>query len=369
MVKPRFTFCIPNLNKIEYLPACIDSMLAQDCGDWQCVFVDGYSTDGCWEYMQRFAGDSRFRLLRGLKQGMYADWNYCLDQVETEYFYILTSDDICYPSLISTTVQVLDRFKDVDACHFQYALIDRDGSVLNTPEDCIKERYPIYVDVNRHAHRRSGICESILHYAYGTIYTTLTSLVFRKSLLSKIGGFPTSYGSVGDYDWTMRLGFFTDIIYLPILLATWRIYPEQATAQADRMQVDSYYRISQKNLSTLRDVYKARFHKNLFDEKYIISNMKDNYIAAIIQLFMKSTSLNQKLFNLSQLFQLDLFYPVRKLIRRVSANRLYKYDKAEFAYKLIGKYGLQWPPQQIILDDMVQQELPCEREDLEMDFL
>ncbi|NER52725.1 MAG: glycosyltransferase family 2 protein, partial [Symploca sp. SIO1A3] len=74
MGSPKFTFCIPNLNKIKYLPACIESMLAQDCQDWRCVFVDGYSTDGSWEYMEQFASDPRFLLLRGRQQGMYTDW-------------------------------------------------------------------------------------------------------------------------------------------------------------------------------------------------------------------------------------------------------------------------------------------------------
>ena len=124
MSKPRFTFCIPNLNKIQYLPACIESMLAQDCRDWKCVFVDGYSTDGSWEYMQQFAADPRFLLLRGLKQGMYADWNECLRHVDTEYFYILTSDDTCFPELMSRTVNALDAYPNVDACHFQFCLIN-----------------------------------------------------------------------------------------------------------------------------------------------------------------------------------------------------------------------------------------------------
>jgi glycosyltransferase involved in cell wall biosynthesis len=362
MSKPRFTFCIPNLNKIDYLPACIESMLAQDCDDWQCVFVDGFSTDGCWEYMQRFVGDSRFRLLRGLKQGMYADWNECLRYVDTEYFYILTSDDTCYPGLVSTTVDALDQFEDVDACHFQYALIDRKGVIVNAPEDCIKERYPIYDDVNRYAHRRSGICESILHYVYGTIYTTLTSLVFRRSLLRKIGGFPVGYGSVGDYDWTMRIGFFTDVIYLPVLLATWRIYPEQATAQENAIQgVENYYRISQKNIVALQHLYKVRFPKALLDENYILSNMRDNYFATRFRLMLTSGGLKKESVNLSELFKLAPSYLARKLLRRASANRLFTYDKSRFAYKLIDEYDLQWPPQPIDVTSVAQNDLEVVR--------
>lgn len=310
--------------------------------------------------MQQFVDDPRFLLLRGLKQGMYADWNECLRHVDTEYFYILTSDDTCYPGLISNTVNALDQFKDVQACHFKYALIDRGGAIVNTPEDCIKERYPIYSEANLYPHRRSGICESILHYAYGTIYTTLTSLVLRKSLLSKIGEFPSNYGSVGDYDWTMKIGFFTDVIYLPILLATWRIYPEQATAQGDGIQsVESYYKISQKNLDAIQERCKKRPHKKNMEGDYIISYMRDNYIRAGLHFFTRSGNLRQNLFSLFQLIRLSPSYLIRKFLRRVSANQIYTYDKAKFAYGLIAKYDLAWPPQSIILESTRQKSL-CE---------
>jgi glycosyltransferase involved in cell wall biosynthesis len=342
--QPRFTFCIPNRNKMEFLPACIESMLAQDSDDWCCVFVDGFSTDGCWEYMQRFADDPRFRLMRGLGKGMYADWNYCLAQVETEYFYILTSDDTCYPELVSKTTRVLDQNLDVDVCHFQYALIDSQEKVLHTYEDFVGSRFPIYTGVNHIVHRRSGICESVMHFVYGTIYMSITSLVFRTRILDKMIGFSSEYGPVGDYDWSMRLGLYSDVIYIPDLLATWRLYPEQATAKSDglRAAVD-YMKIVNKNIDLLSDAISGKQTWTDMDKEQMMSKILDVYIHAHLDAASSKGKLFDRLRNLYAAISADPSYFGRKVLRRLKKTP-YKQELTMFAEKMIDKHGLSWPP-------------------------
>ncbi len=109
--------------------------------------------------MQQFADDHRFLLLRGLRQGMYADWNECMRHVETDYFYFLTSDDTCLPTLASTTISALDAFPDVEACHFKFAWIDETGAITRSPEDITETHFDGYSEVNRYAHLRSGMSE------------------------------------------------------------------------------------------------------------------------------------------------------------------------------------------------------------------
>jgi glycosyltransferase involved in cell wall biosynthesis len=341
---PRFTFCIPNLNKIDYLPACIESMLAQDSNDWCCVFVDGFSTDGCWEYMQQFANDSRFRLLRGLKKGMYADWNECLRHIETEYFYILTSDDTCYPELVSKTTRILDQNLDVDVCHFQYALIDAQEKVLHTSKDFVDSRFPIYTDLNNSAHRRSGICESVMHFVYGTIYMSITSLAFRTKILDQMVGFSSDYGPVGDYDWSMRLGLYSDVIYIPDLLATWRLYPEQATAKSDGLQAAiDYMKIVNKNVEFLSSAVHGKPEWANLDKDQMMSKILDVYIHARLEAASSKGDFLNRLMNFNKAFSADPSYFVRKIMRRLKKTP-YKQELTTFAENIIEKHELSWPP-------------------------
>jgi glycosyltransferase involved in cell wall biosynthesis len=349
MMKPRFTFCIPNLNKIDYLPACIDSMLAQDCGDWQCVFVDGFSTDGCWEYMQQFQGDHRFRILRGLKQGMYADWNECLQYVDTEYFYILTSDDTCYPELVSKTVQALDSTPDIDVCHFKFAFIDHQGQLLQLSPETAKLQFPLYAPFYDQVYRRKGIIDFLAHFVYGALYTTITSLVFRRRIIDKMQGFSPNYGSISDYDWTMRLGLYSDVLYIPELLATWRKYDGQADSQTEnlvrrRNELD----IAKKNLDLMGQMCKFSLlvSRNSITSGKILSNLQDGYTSAIY--YQQSRNLSDlsddALSVLMDVVSQDPLYILRKLLRRISANKLFSYHPDFMLMQLFEDLHPEWQP-------------------------
>ncbi len=336
--KPRFTFCIPNLNKIDYLPACIDSMLAQDCCDWQCVFVDGYSTDGCWEYMQRFADDSRFRLLRGLKQGMYADWNECLRYVDTEYFYILTSDDTCYPKLVSKTTKALDRYSDIDVCHFQYCFIDTDGITVTSSEEINTKLFDFYCDFNRHMHRRPALLEFMMHFVYRTIYTTLNSLVIRRRALDRVGEFSCEYGPGGDFDWTMRLSLVSDVLYLPELLASWRRYDSQASSEPIALYTNEIQlKIAKTNLQRFMISNQARSIKQL-DADQLLNDFRQRHASTLYQGAFKSVE------NLYLAISRYPFHVPNKIINRLSFNNFYCYpERIDFAWDLVRHYGLELP--------------------------
>jgi hypothetical protein len=50
-------------------------------------------------------------------------------------------------------------------------------------------------------------------------------------------GFETKWGSVGDFEWQMRVALVYNCIFLPEKLATWRVHPEQATGKLPRSEV------------------------------------------------------------------------------------------------------------------------------------
>ncbi len=350
MTRPRFTFCVPNLNKIKYLPACIDSILQQDCPDWRCVFVDGYSTDGSWEYMQQFKGDPRFLLLQGRQQGMYQDWNECLAHVDTEYFYILTSDDTCYPALVSETTRALDAHPDVDMCHVQFAYIDEQGHITRPYQDIIEHQFPLYAEVNRSPHRRSGLCEFVLHFAYRAPYVTITSLVFRTRLLETLQGFSSDYGSSGDYDWTMRAALATDVLYLPQLLATWRIYDGQATQPTRTVEkAERGLKIAAANVERLQTLKPKALETA--QGKALLAHLSYEYL---LRQYKQSRRDRRRLESAWRLARLVLHSPtiyLNHLQAKLTPKRTFTLhqSRTRFASALIRQYGLQWPPQQVAL--------------------
>ena len=338
MSLPMFTFCIPNLNKIDYLPACIESVLAQDCSNWRCVFVDGYSTDGSWEYMQQYKDDPRFIIKRGLKQGMYTDWNECLSHVQTDYFYILTSDDTCYPNLVSRVIEYLDQYPALEAVHFRYEFINEAGLTIETADEIVRRMYPTYSQFNQHLHVRPGLFEVMMHCAYKAIYCTITSLAFRQTLLEKIGGFATCYGPVADFDWTMRLGFHTDVLFIPETLSTWRMYDEQATSRSKALEsLENVLEIAKKNIVTLATSPQAQQLQTPIQSKILYKSFELHYAA---QLYRDAFTQLPAISRLLQAIATFPLYPVKKMLKQFSDSRLFPYlDGQEMAQLILQEYS------------------------------
>lgn len=343
---------------MKYLPFCIQSMLNQDSKNWQCVFVDGYSTDGSWEYMQQFSSDPRFLLLRGRKQGMYIDWNECLKYVDTEYFYFLTSDDTCFPELVSTTTSALDAHKDIDVCHFQFSKIDSQGKTLRTYAQIIHKQFPLYVSSMQYAHRRSGTVEFIMHCIFRSLYITITSLVFRRRIINKLGGFTNQYGSSGDYDWTMRMGLHTDVLYIPKHLATWRrTFQDQATQNPRSSEVVARgLAIAKKNLLDTEMHTKLTTNSiRHFEVEKVISHLSYEYVLSLYSTEVQSKHL---LNSLKYLYLLVKTYPKISFKNFIQALLRPKSDflfhsRTNFASNFIDEYDLNWPPRKVHVCDSI----------------
>ena len=72
----RISVVIPVYNVVRFLPACLDSLLAQTFRDWTCLLVDDGSDDGSSDICRDYAGrDNRFVVRRVGNRGAYAARN------------------------------------------------------------------------------------------------------------------------------------------------------------------------------------------------------------------------------------------------------------------------------------------------------
>ncbi|MBE6470031.1 MAG: DUF4422 domain-containing protein [Coriobacteriaceae bacterium] len=92
---PRFTICIPSYRDLEYLPACLDSVLTQSFADVEAVVVDDGSGDGTAEFLQtRAKEDTRLRLiLKTENAGLHRARIAAVEQAQGDYILFLDSDD------------------------------------------------------------------------------------------------------------------------------------------------------------------------------------------------------------------------------------------------------------------------------------
>jgi len=231
---PSVTVCLPNLNNRKFLNERLDTILNQTYKDWELVVVDGYSDDGAWELIQEYAaGEPRMRICQAPREGIYEAINACLRLARGKYVYIATSDDTMVPGCLHQMVAALNAHPECGLAHCRLQVLDLAGNVVTAPS---LENSPVSQYLNGLSdvsHIRYAPHDGLLHVMGYTVYTSLTQLLIRHSLIEKIGLFRSSWGSIGDFEWGMRAGLVTNTIYIPEALASWRVHEHQATASVD----------------------------------------------------------------------------------------------------------------------------------------
>jgi glycosyltransferase involved in cell wall biosynthesis len=233
MATPLISICVPNLNGQPFLEERVQTLLDQTVNDWEIIVCDSYSSDGSWEFFQKFVADKRFQLQQVPKAGVYAGWNDCLKRAHGKYIYIATSDDTCSPDFLEKMIAPLERHPELLLSHCQVACIDESSKPLPARQ---KQAATVLGEWEHKRSIRSGQAEFIHHAVLGTIWTSITTLLMRRSLFDRIGYFRTDLKSFADNEFAFRASLATDIAYLPEALATWRIHAAQATPKESTWQ-------------------------------------------------------------------------------------------------------------------------------------
>jgi hypothetical protein len=222
--------CLPNLNTMPYLQERVDTILAQTYPHWELVVSDNHSEDGAWEFFQALARqDARVSIAQAPREGMYPNWNQCVRRARGEYVYIATSDDGMAPDCLEKLVAALQRRKDCDVAHCNLVVVDEQGVPLANQwwlEGLFGRSMPELAD---RPHVRMAPYDGLLCLLGEQVYYSITELLFRRSLFSRIGHFESRWGSVSDFHWYMRVGLAANTVHVPDTSATWRVHAKQAT--------------------------------------------------------------------------------------------------------------------------------------------
>ena len=132
---PRVSIGLPVYNGQNYLAAAIDSLLAQSFADFELIISDNGSTDRTPEICRQYAArDKRIRYYREAEnRGLAWNFNRTFKLARGEYFKWQAHDDLCAPTLLEKSVQVLDCNSSIVLCLSRAMVIDQNGAFL--PDD------------------------------------------------------------------------------------------------------------------------------------------------------------------------------------------------------------------------------------------
>lgn len=187
----KITVIIAVWNGAKTIQSCLDSVIAQTGVALELIVLDGGSTDGTVEIINKsFLSKIEYFESRP-DDGIYDAWNKGIRRSTGEWICFLGADDLfSSPNSLSTLVNQVNQ-PNVELIASQGQLMDSNGklsTVIGAPWDW----------------------KQLLRY----ITFCHPGLLHRRSLFERVGFFDTNYKICADHDFMLRAGPHTSALYL-----------------------------------------------------------------------------------------------------------------------------------------------------------
>ena len=247
-------------NAERYIKEAIDSALAQTYKNFELVIIDAASKDKTVEIVESYK-DPRIRLIKHGYEPIIATRNGLLKEAKGEYFTFLDSDDIYLPDRLEEEVKFLDAHPDVAVvyCDLRY-FFD------SAPEKLYRHRYDFH-------------SKDVFRDLLEKMFITNTTVMFRRAVYEKLGGYNESLGLVEDWEYFLRIthaGY--KIVFLEKDLVRYRLRWDSHTNFARQVA------IKQSAVNIFEDLNKKMTpdERTTFDMERHIAKQKENLVIALL---------------------------------------------------------------------------------------
>ena len=95
------SFVVPVYNAAQYLPECLDSLLAQDISDYEIICVNDGSRDASPEILRQYAAEhGNIRVINKENGGVVSARNAGLSSAQGDYIWFVDADDFLLPNIL-----------------------------------------------------------------------------------------------------------------------------------------------------------------------------------------------------------------------------------------------------------------------------
>lgn len=131
--RPFISFVIANYNFGHLLPAAIESILHQDCDDYELIIVDGGSTDNSVDVIKKYEENIAWWVSEP-DGGQSNAFNKGFAHAKGKFFTWLNADDLLLPGTVKAVKQALQEHPDASwATGNLIRFMHSDGSIIEAP--------------------------------------------------------------------------------------------------------------------------------------------------------------------------------------------------------------------------------------------
>lgn len=201
-MNPLVSIVTPSYNQAQFLEETIQSVLAQEYPAVEYILVDGGSTDGSLEIIQRYA-DRLAGWVSEPDRGQTDAINKGFSRSRGEILAWLNSDDTYLPGAIAEAVEFLQTHPQVGMVYGDANLVD----VQNKTIGKFPARQTDYARLRR-----------------GYVHIPQQAAFFRANLWQQVGPLDPTFYFAMDYDLWVRLARVSLLHYYPRLWANFRLH-------------------------------------------------------------------------------------------------------------------------------------------------
>jgi len=204
----KVSIIVPTYNRAHLVTETIDSILAQTVKDFELIVVDNESTDNTEEVIKSYT-DRRIRYFQHQNNGLVAvNRNYGISKANGEYIAFCDDDDLWMPEKLERQVKLLDLNKELGLVYSDSYIMDENGDLER--DTLFSNSRPL----------RGNVFDKLFQ---SNCIPTLTVMI-RREVLSKVGGFDPKYIIAQDYDLWLRIAEHYPIDFTEEPLAKYRIH-------------------------------------------------------------------------------------------------------------------------------------------------
>jgi glycosyltransferase involved in cell wall biosynthesis len=212
---PLFSIVTPVYDPpVGVLRETVESVLAQDFGEWELILVDDCSTDPEVRrtLAELAAGDSRIRVIeREVNGHIVAASNDGVTAATGEFIALLDHDDLLVDTALSRIAETIAKEPDVDYLYSDEDKVDDHGAF-----------YDAFHKPEWSPERQRG-----------QNYTSHLS-VLRTEVVRAVGGFREGYDGSQDHDLVLRVTERArKVVHVPEVLYHWRTVPGSAASDVN----------------------------------------------------------------------------------------------------------------------------------------
>jgi glycosyltransferase involved in cell wall biosynthesis len=207
---------IPAFNHARFLPASIESALAQTLAPAEVIVVDDGSTDETAAVVGRYAG--RVRALRQANRGVSAARNRGAAESRGDALAFLDADDEWMPRKLEAQAARLQAQPDLGLVHCGVQEVDADGRALGVRLDGLEGR----------------VAEEMMLFRRGVILGGGSAAVVPRAVFAEAGGFDESLSTSADWDLHHRIARRRAVGFVPEALVRYRVHGGNMHADVSR---------------------------------------------------------------------------------------------------------------------------------------